>query len=513
MMRTLLPLSCAALFLTAACDQFSALKPGNDDEQARDTDDVHEDEGVSEGGVSYPRLDASVPSNPRDAAVRWDSSFPGYTCMAPSMMCDGFCQSVQSSRQHCGACHNACGTEEACVAGECVCATAGQVVCSGACTSSFLGICGECGEAEVCASEPTCDDGASHVADWPTLAGDLGRTGYNAGERGVPPLAKGWALSVTTTALNAATVAGQTVFVSGRVQIGETSELVALDLATGTQRWKRALGPVSPVSGLSYAACRLYVEHGRGTGAGALPARLWALDAQTGEGIWGKATDAYSAPIESPLVTDTAVYAGANSYAVERSNGAPLFEAASSSFGAGQSAFFDGQLFNFTGGKLQRRDGRSGVLLDTIGVDSSTSARPLLAPDGTAYLIGARMIYAFEVASKRLLWQAGSDVTSLALAEGRLLSIEAGVLNARDAKTGTALWRATGTQMLTQSPVVASGFVYVASATASFAVDLTTGAVVWQEVGGGALSVGGGRLLVAGSDGILRSYVLTQPVP
>jgi hypothetical protein len=40
-------------------------------------------------------------------------------------------------------------------------------------------------------------------------------------------------------------------------------------------------------------------------------------------------------------------------------------------------------------------------------------------------------------------------------------------------------------------------------------VDLQTGDVVWQVNAGGWVSIGGGRLLVAGGDGILRTYRLS----
>jgi outer membrane protein assembly factor BamB len=127
-------------------------------------------------------------------------------------------------------------------------------------------------------------------------------------------------------------------------------------------------------------------------------------------------------------------------------------------------------------------------------------------------LLSTPLVYAFNPLTKHLLWQGGSNVTGIpALAEGVLLLIDDGALTARDATTGDLLWTATDTAELLYAPVVAHGFAYAASATDTYAVDLKSGAVVWQAEGGGWLSIGGGRLVVAGDSGILRSYVLTQP--
>jgi outer membrane protein assembly factor BamB len=96
------------------------------------------------------------------------------------------------------------------------------------------------------------------------------------------------------------------------------------------------------------------------------------------------------------------------------------------------------------------------------------------------------------------------------LAEGLVLAIDGGVLTAFDASTGELRWTAGDTQGLTQSPVAAHGYAYVGSKTTTYAVDLKTGTVVWQDAVAGSLTLGGGRLLVGGSDGILRTYILTQ---
>ena len=175
-------------------------------------------------------------------------------------------------------------------------------------------------------------------------------------------------------------------------------------------------------------------------------------------------------------------------------------------------------MYTYVGGKLRRYDPSAGTILDTIAVSTTTTSTtskstvPVFGADGTAYLLSTPLLYAFDPLTKRLLWQGGSNVSGVpALAEGVLLVIDEGELTARDPQTGDLLWTAHDTAELTYGPVAAHGFAYVASAQKTYAVDLKNGAVVWQADGGGWLSIGSGRLLVAENNGILRSYLLTQP--
>lgn len=506
-----------SLLVAMGCDQFSSLKPSNSDEHAREE---ASDSDEYSGGRS--NLDASVtPATPRDAGstISNPSLFPSTMpamCTAPRLSCGGSCTDVSISSSHCGRCNNSCSFPLRCTGGECVCSNSGQVQCQGKCTQPMLGVCGDCGQAESCLSEPVCDDGQSHVADWPTLAGDLRRSGYNAGELGVPPLTRAWALSLATTPLDPVVVAGSRVFLSTRVASPASRALVALDVKTGTHLWTKDFGAVDSLGSPAVASCRVYVEHG--VGAGSAVGRLWSLSASNGEVIWGRAnSSSLSGGNEPPMVTTSNVYAGVSDYrglyAVTRSNGVRVFDYSDSSYSAaGTPAFHDGELYTYLTGKLERRNATTGVVLDTIGVAAGNRSRPVLASDGTAFLVGASSVYAFEVKTKRLLWQAGAKVTlPPAVAEGLALLIEDGVLTARDAKTGALTWTASSTNGLNQAPIAAHGFAYVASPTDTYAVSLATGAVVWQELGGGPLSIGNGHLLVAGNDGILRSYALTQP--
>ncbi len=92
--------------------------------------------------------------------------------------------------------------------------------------------------------------------------------------------------------------------------------------------------------------------------------------------------------------------------------------------------------------------------------------------------------------------------------------LDDGVLSALDAaRRAYRCGPRTDTKDLDRLPVAAHGFAYTASATNSYAVDLKTGEVVRQEPWWWpALDRGSGHVFLAGRDGILRAYLLTQPL-
>lgn len=510
------------LLVSAGCDQFRSLKASNSEEKydrnQNDDVDANEDEepyvppvyssGDGDGDYTY------TPPTP---------TWPTTECSGTQMRCGNYsyCVDVSASREHCGACNNACGTTQQCVGGKCQCYGTGQVICGGQCVPPTLGPCGMCGE-QCPVDSGECQDTDSHVADWPTLGGDLLRSGYNAGEQGVPPLTDDWAISLFPAPLNPVMISGTKVFASARAAFEKSAPVFALDIATGETIWKKDFGAVTSVGQPTIAGCRLYVQHGSGASAAD---HVWSLNTQSGAEVWARRFSSQRNNFWSPVVTSDAVYMAAGEYGglsgYGRSNGAALFEAPTNLLNAEDWApvFYDGELYTFVGGKLRRHSTSTGEVNDTISVNwtmsgTTTNTTPAFSPDGKAYLVAAPSVYAFEAKTKKLLWQAGIAASGTpALAEGLLLAFDDKKLTAFNAQTGVKAWTAADTAGLIHAPVAAHGFAYVASDTQTYAVDLKTGAVVWQKAGGGWLSLGGGRLFVAGIDGLLRSYRLSESAP
>jgi len=79
---------------------------------------------------------------------------------------------------------------------------------------------------------------------------------------------------------------------------------------------------------------------------------------------------------------------------------------------------------------------------------------------------------------------------------------------ARAWAAGATLWTFSGDGQLSYPPVIASGYVYVASANVVYAVKPTTTVSPWKGTPGGWLSIAGGKLHVAQSNGALSAYPL-----
>ena len=97
-----------------------------------------------------------------------------------------------------------------------------------------------------------------------------------------------------------------------------------------------------------------------------------------------------------------------------------------------------------------------------------------------------------------------------AVANGVVYAISGGQLRAIDASTGAVLWtlrrRQRSSAIRRSSP--APAYVYVASAANVYAVKTSTQAAAWKATPGGWLSIAGGKLYVAQSNGRLSAYTL-----
>jgi hypothetical protein len=106
--------------------------------------------------------------------------------------CDGMCMNTEQAQAHCGACGNACGPDEICIFGNCVCENPDcgdddecplpTELCSGQCvnTQSDPTNCGQCGE--ICREGQSCTDGKCEPEGWECCgtAGCHYTTGPNA---------------------------------------------------------------------------------------------------------------------------------------------------------------------------------------------------------------------------------------------------------------------------------------------------------------------------------------------
>jgi outer membrane protein assembly factor BamB len=308
--------------------------------------------------------------------------------------------------------------------------------------------------------------------------------------------------------------------VSGQTRFRGKGPLFALDVASGEQLWTHDFGDVSAVGQASVVNCRIYIQNSAGMAG--LPSRIWSLRADTGEPVWSRIVPSQLDRYGAPAVDENRVYVNAGSYgglfAYARMNGTELFrDMTVGQSGQWVAALHGADVYTLVGGNLRRHTASTGAVLDTISVKGSSIAPaqvvgPVLSAEGIAYFVVRPTLYAFELSTKKLLWSQAANLSGMpALAEGRVLAFDSQLLSSFDAKTGALQWRSLEAEGLVQAPVVAAGYAYASSESATYAFDLRDGSVVWKANFGGWLSIGRGHLFIAGADGILHSYRLTQP--
>jgi outer membrane protein assembly factor BamB len=271
-------------------------------------------------------------------------------------------------------------------------------------------------------------------------------------------------------------VVGDLVFVGS-----DDGVLQALDRATGTVQWAVTFdepGTTNPavVDGV------VYVRDGGG--------RFHALDAATGAERWLGATT-YESPTQ-PTVADGRILFGTGTgdvVALDTATGDELWNDRVSPYGlaARSPAIVDGTVFlTADGAGVRAMDAATGA--DRWQVDAgSAPLGTVVVADGIAYA-GAVLdaepnhLQAFDARTGSRLWERDEPLFSPAVSGGVAYSgSAAGIVTARNARTGAELWRAQ-LPSVARLVSVAGTTLYVSTDEAGvFALDATTGSQVWQQ--------------------------------
>jgi len=376
--------------------------------------------------------------------------------------------------------------------------------------------CGGCGKAcavgKVC-TRSTCADS---VGSWSTFQGDIQHTGSNLAETGVPPLTFGWRQTFAYAPHPVVAASGR-VFVSRSTYFAEGDTLSALNISDGTSLWSKNFGGLYSIGHPAVFDGAVYLANGKHSGE---PNFLWSLDAATGAANWSSQLLAQWEQYWAPIVVDGIAYTNAGYYGglygVSITKGDNAFIQDLAQCDEWSPAYFKGALYTFIANSLNKHDPKSGVVLSTTSVNSTWAAyalrtAPVFGPR-LAYVVAPPTLYAIDPDRSAVVWSADGGYSGTpAVADGAVYGISAGNLVVRDADTGKLKWTYVApADTLTFPPVIANGFVYVASNTTTYAVSIATGQQVATADRGGWLTIADHRLLVAAADGSLSAYILAK---
>ena len=414
-----------------------------------------------------------------DALTARDGS-GGHTCAAIMAICGGTNVNVAISASHCGGCNQACPPSSVCSYG-------------------------------------VCESGTSN---WLTLQHDVQHTGENSLELGQPPLCFAWSRKLDPSyALSPPVVEDGRLFVTPYGTFMRNAPLYALEVSDGSDLWKYVFADADSIGFPSVFAGSVYLANGQPLSTNG-SANLWSFGATAGSTQWVSPLTAQWEQYWAPIAVNGIVYTNGGDYGglygMAVADGSQAFFQDLDQWDEWSPAFFNSRIYTFINGRFRKHDPGTGVVLSTVKVPFTWSGysmktAPVFAGN-YAYVISPPSLIAIDTTAETIAWTANGTFTGTPAVSGPLVfGITNGTLQARASTSGALLWTFVGDLALSYPPVIANGYVYVASASNSYAVSLTTHNQVWTAAVGGWLAVAAHRLFVASPNGQLSAYTLTLP--
>ncbi|MDB4956236.1 MAG: metallophosphoesterase [Myxococcales bacterium] len=403
--------------------------------------------------------------------------------------------------------------------------------------------------AEVVARFEVCDPGPlpASAEDWTQLGGNAAHLGARAHEI-APPLVARWTVAAGGDVLHASpSIADGVVYVvTTDLADGDAGAVVAIDLATGRERWK-VVTP-KPIRG----GVAVVGEAAKWIVAAQIDGVILAIDPASGAIKWRYELSAGIEPAAGALFASPSADAGEAIVGHQRAvaalgpTGAPLWTMVPvpkglDSQSAAAIAIADGiavGTFNRALGGVLAWDRATGGELWRVAGDEivAINASPVIAGDSVYVVTGADEVIALELATGLVRWHtkldpAGFDWGNATIGTPATAHDVLVVptlyrdLVAVDTTTGVELWRhaASPSPLRTThyrgareagfaaSPVITGDVVWAADTAGTLsALELRTGALLWRtEVGApvlAGLAATGDWLVVASYDGTVRAY-------
>ena len=315
-----------------------------------------------------------------------------------------------------------------------------------------------------------------------------------------------WSYDVGGPIASSAAIAGGVVYVGG----GD-GDLVALDLASGTLRWKYETGNLIGESSPTVAGDAVYI--------GDLGGVVHAVNVRDGKPLWTYKTGGEIKA--SPVVADGVVLIGSYDtklYAIDARTGKARWSVETKGMVHATAGVREGMTFVTGCDTLFRAiriaDGKEVFQVET---GAYTAASPLLAGDRAYVGTFNAEFLAIDLTRRTVAWRYSQQDTefpyySSAALDGTRLIVGGRdkLVHAVDAMSGKRLWTFAARARVDSSPAVAGGRVFVGSGDGRlYVLDSQSGKKLWEFDTGAGISaspaIAAGRVVVGAEDG--RLYV------
>ena len=341
----------------------------------------------------------------------------------------------------------------------------------------------------------------------PMYRGNAARTGENPGPapRDRPMLK--WKAFVGGESYASPVVGTNTVYVATKA-----GSVVALDLASGAERWRVDVGDYVARSTPALDARTLYVAAGYA---------LFALDSHTGHERWSK-------PLRftgscSPVVDSGMVYVATQEghiSAFVAATGEEVWHYRNDNLLFGSPAVAGGVVvIADEAGQVTAIDAASGREIWQKKAGGEAFATPAIA-DGTVYIATDKPEFvAFDLKTGRERWRREvGGISSPGLADGMVyLGGADQSLRALDARTGDERWSSALGYAIESSASISDAVVFVASGPTLYALDRKDGRTLWSHVTGGVVSadlaVVADMVVASSHDGYVYALAAAEKVP
>jgi Tol biopolymer transport system component len=357
------------------------------------------------------------------------------------------------------------------------------------------------------------------TADWPTRGYDVGHTGYNRVDPGAARYSLLWSKNLPFSggvALQNIAVSNSIVVATSEVPNG-TSAVVALDLATGAEKWRKEIvgRSVSPPT-IAHGAVYVVQNTEAFTPYATYVSYLHAIDLISGQDLWRvplRMPYVGNFHYYQPVVAEDKIFLGGESLiSLDAFKGKESWLVSWNGVERWMPGYHNDFLYHWSSTYFVARRATDGEGLWLVDTDGQTGTASLITGN-RAVLSGNTKLININLTTQAIAWSVSGNYAQnmVAAADGVLYSMNGQRLEARALTNGNLLWYYDTDATLVNAPVIAGNYVYVVSEEKTFVINRTTRQLAWTADKGGWLAVANGYLFVADRNKIIYAYRAEEP--